>query len=144
MAHYKFALDIQDGAKAEEHLLAAIQKTYPNAHKISGKHAEYDIIVPEINKTIEVKNDLLASKTGNIAIETNRKDGTLTGILKSTADVWVIYTSNEIFFLDREALKNYSMNNSFRVVYGGDNNATQMVLVPIVKLKEQEFFQALS
>ena len=142
MAFYDFKKDKVIGDEAEIHILNIIQKLYPKAYRVIGKEARHDIIIPEINKTIEVKRDVMSAKTGNLAIETFKKSGAPSGIMVSTANYWVIYSGDEIFFLDKEKLKNYATdaNNNFRVVFGGDSWATQMVLLPISKLKEQDFF----
>lgn len=130
------------GDEAEVHILEIIQKLYPQAYRISGKEAKYDIIIPEINKTIEVKRDIMSAKTGNLAIEVFKKNGQPSGIMASEATYWVIYTDGEIYFLDKNKLKQYATatENNFRIVMGGDNKATQMVLLPVSKLKEQDFF----
>ena len=140
MAHYKFAKDKMDGDTAEQHLLEHIQKLYPKAYREIGKVKEHDIVIPELQKTIEVKNDLKAEETGNIAIEISKKDGTPTGINVSTANWWAIFANKELFFLERKKLKTYCETSKLRTVFGGDNWGVKMYLIPIEELKKQDFF----
>ena len=52
-----FLRDLSRGEKIEITLLEIIQKKYPKAHKIDGYFKDYDLFVPEVNKSIEVKSD---------------------------------------------------------------------------------------
>lgn len=92
------------------------------------------------DSTIEVKLDLLTQKTGNIAIE-YRSRGKKSGISTTRAKYWafvismenkeyeefpiVVVTTN---YLKEIARKHYKLGHITR---GGDNNTSEMVLVPI-------------
>lgn len=139
MGAYNFNKDKQDGDSAEDFVLECIQVHFPTAYRVQGKEARFDIIVPEVDKTIEVKNDLMAAKTGNLAIEMCKKSGESSGIMISEADYWVIMAGGEMFMIDRVALRQYCEQADHRKVWGGDRWASQMMLVPIEDIKTQEF-----
>lgn len=92
------------------------------------------------DSTIEVKLDLLTQKTGNIAIE-YRSRGKKSGISTTKAKYWafVISIENKEYeefpivvitteYLKEIARKYYKLGRTIR---GGDNNTSEMVLVPI-------------
>ena len=92
------------------------------------------------DSTIEVKLDLLAQKTGNIAIE-YRSRGKKSGISTTKAKYWVFVISIEdkeygefpIVVITTEYLKEIARKyyKLGRTIRGGDNNTSEMVLVPI-------------
>lgn len=92
------------------------------------------------DSTIEVKLDLLTHKTGNIAIEF-RSRGKKSGISTTKAKYWafVIAMDNKQYeefpivvvttdYLKEIARTHYKLGHITR---GGDNNTSEMVLVPI-------------
>lgn len=76
---------------------------------------------------LEVKNDLYAEKSGNIAIEFwNSRKNKEAGINATKADLWVhIIPNSGVYITSIKRLKNYIANNpSFRTIFsGGDGNA---------------------
>lgn len=93
--------------------------------------------------TIEVKLDLLTQKTGNIAIEYRSRDKK-SGISTTKAKYWafVISIDNKEYeefpiviittdYLREIARKHYKLGH---IIRGGDNNTSEMVLVPIKDL----------
>jgi hypothetical protein len=140
MAHYNFYLDKKDGDKAEEMVLAYIQQMFPKAYRIPGKEVRYDIIVPELSISLEVKNDKYFSKSGNLCFETHKQSGELSGILATEADYWVHILDGKMHIAPRESLKQYVINGGFRGVWGGDRKATFMYLVPFTKLQTEPWF----
>ena len=94
-------------------------------------------------KKIEVKTERdIWAKTGNIAIECSYR-GQLSGLQATEADWWAqILTINNdikgILLFPREELKEI-LNNMLdrkdaRVVYGGDDSESKLVLAPLSKL----------
>lgn len=78
-------------------------------------------------------------RTGNIAIEFQFK-GNPSGIAKTTADWWIhlLALGGEVkaaFVLPVPALKQFvfvnAINKQFRIVTGGDNKDSDLILVPI-------------
>lgn len=92
------------------------------------------------DSTIEVKLDLLTQKTGNIAIE-YRSRGKKSGISTTKAKYWAFVISIEdkeyeefpIVVITTEYLKEIARKyyKLGRTIRGGDNNTSEMVLVPI-------------
>jgi hypothetical protein len=84
-----FHRDLQRGLKVEEEVLEIIKRKNPCATMVEAFKG-YDIWIPEIHKSVEVKYDEMSAKTGNICIEIefNKKPSAL---LTTTADWWIIY-----------------------------------------------------
>ena len=83
-----FYKDLSRGEAIEQDLLSKIQVKYPNAYKVEGYFKDYDLYVPEISKSIEVKYDEKSKHTGNIVVEIefNNKPSALS---TTKADYWV-------------------------------------------------------
>ena len=99
--------------------------------------------VMEGNTKIEVKTERdIWKTTGNIAIEI-RCNGRPSGISTTEADTWVhLLAYNGIieggFLLKvrviKDMIKKLHKSGSLNIKMGGDNNASQMVLLPIKEL----------
>lgn len=113
MGIYNFQADLRQGTLAQNAVLKLLHKTYPKAHQIPGYFKEYDILVPEINKTIEVKYDFAVNRTGNYFLETefNKKDedGDIVpvecGVAYTQADYWCEMDDEVMIFMHMDALK---------------------------------------
>ena len=95
--------------------------------------------------SLEIKADRMWHSTGNLAFEIRRR-GQNTGILISKAKWWIsvltkkdeprraemilIWDTKELI----EKLRSLHKENRARVVHGGDNNQTEIVLVPLKEL----------
>lgn len=76
---------------------------------------------------VEVKTDLYASRSGNIAIEVyNPKSGVPSGLTVTKAHLWAHIVNGEVWVTTVEALTNFTKDTSpFKIVSsGGDDNAT--------------------
>ena len=85
------------------------------------------------NKTVEVKNDLKATKTGNVFIEFKSR-GKKSGIDKTEADVWC-FCINDIFILiETSKLRKLiePLKGTAAEKLGGDNNTSIGVVLPII------------
>ena len=87
---------------------------------------------------VEVKNDRLIHKTGNLFIEYESR-GNPSGLATTTADYW-IYRMSELdsaLTLPVNSLKDvcrlYFQQNKYLKV-GGDNNTSKAFLIPLIKL----------
>ena len=87
-----FKEDLAAGREVEEYILKRIQEKYPQAKLMEGYFKEYDIMIPEINKTVEVKSDVKSLYTGNYVVEI-AFDGKESALSTTTADWWVFYDS---------------------------------------------------
>ena len=100
-----FREDLEAGKKIENYILKRIQKRYPQAKLMEGYFKEYDIIIPEIDKTIEVKKDFKSQETGNIVVEIEM-NGKPSALLTTTANWWVIHISPEdLIWITPETIK---------------------------------------
>lgn len=110
---------------------------------MEGYHKEYDLTITRNGKTrtIEVKADRLAAKTGNIALE-YRCNCKPSGIKTTTADYWVIFVVPPKGGMDGSTERCYKiptkklreLAKGGRKVKGGDRNASRMRLVPLKSL----------
>ena len=91
----KFQESLSIGLAAEEEVLQKLQVKYKSATIVSA-YKGYDIWIPEIHKSVEVKRDYKSNHTGNIVVEIEMY-GKPSGLLTSTADFWVFNPSPEEF-----------------------------------------------
>jgi len=78
----------------------------------------------------EVKNDVMASKTGNIALEYfNSKSMKASGITATKADWWVHKINGELWAIRVKELIDFTKNEKPDkiIIGGGDNNADLMI-----------------
>ena len=109
-----------------------------------GKIGEFWVDDALSNGTVEVKTERdIWVKTGNIAIEIRGRDGRKSGISITEADTWIQLLSIDgvvkggfVFKVAdlKKRMKELHASGNARLVMGGDDNATQMVLLPIDKL----------
>ena len=126
-----FAHDLAIGIERELKVLRDLQRKYPDAHRIEGKHSEYDIEVPG-KFTVEVKYDPASQRTGNIVVEYYHRK--VSGLHVSTADWWVFDTGERCIWLTRPAVHECIFNGSFQPVKiqgPGDRYPKWVFLVPV-------------
>jgi len=85
-----FARDLDAGKSVEGMVLDIIKPKYPAATIIDGYFPGYDIWIPEIDKSVEVKSDQKSQHTGNILIEVEMFDKP-SALFHTKADYWVIF-----------------------------------------------------
>jgi hypothetical protein len=87
----------------------------------------------------EVKTDVYPEDTGNMAIEIRFKKNP-SGISHTEAEWFVYYYRdlpfNNLWMIKVDKLKELIKNNNFQIIMGGDNNMSQLVLIPRNKFKE--------
>ena len=140
MAHYNFDKDLEDGLQAEEEVKELLKKHFnveeSDMEKLDTK--EYDIKIVSKNLTFEVKNDLMAEKTGNIAIEYESR-GKASGISVTKADYWIYKFAGVFYMVETSRLKEELLEkkNYWRSgVNGGDYGSnTMMFLVKVDSFK---------
>jgi hypothetical protein len=91
----KFQESLSIGLKIEEQVLQKLQVKYKSATIVTA-YKGYDIWIPEIHKSVEVKQDYKSKHTGNIVVEIEMY-GKPSGLLTSTADFWVFSPASEEF-----------------------------------------------
>lgn len=86
--------------------------------------------------TFELKNDELASQTGNVGIEFESR-GRPSGIARTQAVYWVHYFDEKFHLVQTEKLRREAALVSFRTVVGGDQGSnTKMFLIRIPSFLE--------
>lgn len=96
--------DLPYGEVGEMFVLNIINKKYPMGYKMEGNFSEFDIMIPEIEMTVEVKRDKNTDRTGNVFIETycNKVES---GINISKADYWAYLTKSMLYWIKSTSLK---------------------------------------
>ena len=126
-----FKKDLDRGVKIEDKLLNHLKFKYPAATKIEGYFPNYDIWIPEISKSIEVKSDEKSLETGNILIEIEMY-GKPSGLLKTTAHYWVFYDGkNFLWTTPRKIFECILLNKLTYVSFigNGDNQQKKAILI---------------
>jgi hypothetical protein len=127
-----FQESLTSGQKSENLVLDIIKKKYPKAFLKEGYHKEYDIMIPEINKTVEVKKDFKSQYTGNVVIEVEMNNRP-SGLETSTADWWVFHLNDiELVWIKLKRLKELVKSEDYNLVEfigKGDTISKQAYLV---------------
>ena len=106
-----FHRDLARGKQVEQVVLSYIHKKYPEAYIVDGYFKEWDIYVPEVQKSVEVKSDEKSKYTGNIVIEIEF-NGKPSALSTTKADYWVIYDGYHFhWFLPEMIMKCIWENN---------------------------------
>ena len=109
----EFKDDLKIGKKYEDIILERAKKDFPLAYIQKGKFKYWDIYIPEVNISLEVKYDLRNQTSGNIAIECECNDKT-SGITTTKADFWVLFDKpdgKDIWFLTEDIRRCIYTNN---------------------------------
>lgn len=126
----KWEQALKTGKEIEHELCQVIKRKYPTAKVINGYCKGYDIEVPEIKMTVEVKYDPKSEETENylIEVEFNNEPSALT---TTTADYWVIVDESYYSWIRPDALREIIKDFTPREFIGeGDSKAKKAYLVP--------------
>ena len=130
-----FKEDLEVGIAIEQKLVNILLKKYPSTTLVN-KFKGYDIWIPELHKSIEVKFDEKSKQTGNIVIEIEMYDKP-SGLLSTTADYWVFYDGDKfISITPKDIIKCIFLLklNFVEFVGNGDTVKKKAFLVPKDKL----------
>lgn len=89
------------GKYIEDKLIEKLNKKFPKAYNcnVNGvTNKKWDLIVPEIKKTIEVKGDYISVRTGNLLVEVSGWKGD-SGLRTTKADWWVFVTGFRLIWI---------------------------------------------
>lgn len=133
MGNYDFKKDLKVAQSTEFEVGELIQDTYDNMQVLDfNNDGRYDIRVRIDDEiiTIEVKEDFMCEKTGNVSLEFESR-GKPSGISVSEADYYVykIHRLGKLFyvFIRTRYLKEAISNHEYhRVVNGGDRGSNTM------------------
>lgn len=136
MANYIFSKDLAVAQRTEEKIAEVLSRVTGSTIKMLNDNRDYDILMERKGRDyyIEVKEDFMAAKTGNIAVEYECR-GKPSGISTSKSDVYayMIHESNVkqvLYLTDTKKLKEaINKRMFFREVSGGDAGSnTRMYL----------------
>ena len=99
-----FDKDYEDGNNIEKLVLNLILKKYPKDYIKEGYFKGWDIHIPEIDKTVEVKFDRVAETGKNILIEIESNNEP-SGMSTTKADFWVIYDNIKFYWFKTEQIR---------------------------------------
>lgn len=80
--------------------------------------------------TAECKQDLMAEKTGNVAIEVSSR-GKPSGLSTSKADYYVYLIRGDYYMILTASLRLHISADLYRFVKGGDDNTSELYLIPV-------------
>lgn len=103
--HQSFNEDLHRGKHLEHEVHDyLIKKDYPESYVTVGKVKGYDIVIPEIQETVEVKGDEQSCYTGNFLVEIEY-DGIPSGLSTTTSDWWIIVDKDNYYVLKTESMR---------------------------------------
>ena len=126
-----FQADLERGISVELKALEKIQKIYPCATLVNA-YKGYDIWIPELHKSVEVKYDPMSNQTGNIVIEIEM-NGKASALITTTADYWLFYDDNVFVMMKPMSITNCIFLNKLQYVEfvgEGDKASKKAFLVP--------------
>lgn len=102
-------------------------------------YASFDLL---LQATVEVKRDLLAEKTGNVAVEVsyNRQSS---GIHTSLATYWAFVLSGEALLISTRKLRDLIARSDFPERFAGDGHKSVVKLVPVATLRKEPDVKAI-
>ena len=136
---------LKAGEEVEQHLITLLKTIDPDTKKKQEGYYKYsDIEIPRLKKLIEVKRDYKSGDTGNFAVEIRCK-GELSGLSVTKADYYVMVTKAFYYFFKTNELKAWIKKHTkdLRIVIGGDDMNSQMILIEKRQLIFQYFTYAL-
>ena len=134
-----FKTDLQLGEEAELRFIELVKHKFQHITKIPGRFKWFDLIgIKEDGSTVtfEVKTDVMAKQTGNIAIETS-SNSEASGVIATQADYWVVEIPDVGFWIvkTKTLIDNLLENASnYRSVAAGDY--ARCILMPKADFKK--------
>ena len=120
------------GKRHEKIVLNRLKKAYPSAYMIEGYFKEYDLFIPEINKSVEVKSDEKSKYTGNIVVEISF-GGRPSALSTTKADFWIIYDGYDYNVFKTSEIRKCIAENKLKLVEfigNGDYKSKEAYLIP--------------
>ena len=126
-----FDQDFERGLNVEQAVLEIVRKKYPCAVLVNAYYG-YDIWVPEVHKSIEVKYDEKSNQTGNIVIEIEMS-GKPSALMTTTADYWIFYDGKIFVRITPKKIIQCIFLNKLKYVDftgNGDKSGKKVFLIP--------------
>lgn len=124
-----FLNSLKTGSAGESLVLELFSKHEIYAELLNEKHYDIAFTLGDDDwRHIEVKYDVMAAKTGNLAIETfNPKSNMKSGLSLTKAEIWAVVLTDpiSIFFTETKKLRKFlKTEKPFKsIACGGDKNA---------------------
>lgn len=96
--------------------------------------ASFDLL---LQAHVEVEHDLLAEKTGRVAVEIRHR-GQPSGLMTTGASWFAIVIGREAMLLKTDVLRRCVLSGRYPTRFGGDGKAAELVLVPIAEIRGLE------
>jgi hypothetical protein len=126
-----FHKDLERGKAIESKALGVIRKKYPSASLIEAFKG-YDIWIPELHKSVEVKYDPMSNETGNIVVEIEMNNKA-SALITTTADYWLFYDDHVFMLMKPMSIVNCIFQEKLTFVDfvgSGDSSRKKAFLVP--------------
>ncbi len=126
-----FHHDLMIGEKVERLWLDKMLVAFKDSYQTFGKDSRFDIEIPELDVTIEVKYDPKSLETGNVVVEYHHAKPS--GILTSEATHWLFdLVDEELWFSRRSLLRAIMCSGEEPVqIHGPEDRHPKMVyLIP--------------
>lgn len=126
-----FQKDLERGISVELKAIEMIQKKYPCATLVNA-YKGYDIWIPELHKSVEVKYDPMSNQTGNIVVEIEM-NGKASALITTTADYWLFHDDNVFVLMKPMSIVNCIFQLKLQhveFVGEGDKASKKAFLVP--------------
>lgn len=129
-----FEEDLRKGKSIEHEVRDWLARSYPSAYVTKGYCKEWDIVIPEKDKTVEVKCDEKSHETGNFLIEIEF-NGEPSALSTTKADVWIHVDRDYYYVVNTEILR-YLVEREWdytpaRFVGSGDKWEKRAYLIPV-------------
>jgi len=143
MTDKEFQITLAKGHEKEDALVATLNslnyvRTYTS--QSLGKVSGWDISTSQCDAcpdfTIETKYDMMAAKTGNVAVEIESRDNSgkiiPSGLSATTADIWAFAFSDlpHFYYLPVSELNQFlSEKNYHKIIWGGYKHLSHIMLI---------------
>jgi hypothetical protein len=136
MGNYNFRKDLAAAKTCEQKVADFLEERGATEMEFN-TDGRYDLKYIKDGKelTLEIKEDMMFDKTGNVAIELSSR-GKQSGICKSIADNWCYVLGNEMWFCRREKLILHLIQNKYRELMGGDDKTSLLILMPLTAFRK--------
>ena len=128
-----WADDLAAGTTIEKEWFEKLSNLFDECYETFGEDSRFDLAIPELDTTIEIKFDKKSLDTGNIVIEYHH-NGKPSGVLASEADVWLFATGEEDIWVTKKNLQRMLLLENIRpvMIHGPDDHSPKAVfLIPI-------------
>lgn len=133
-----FDKDLKEGKKVEYEVRDWLAPNYPSAYVTKGYCKEWDIVIPEKNRTVEVKYDEKSHDTGNFLVEIEF-NGEPSALSTTKADVW-IHVDRNFYYVIKTSILRYLIDSEWaytpaNFVGSGDKWEKKAYLIPVEEFK---------